>query len=258
MVKKQKLILQFGLFMLCMLSLLCAHSQVASQKKKNSKPEVKQEKIISFEILDNGDTINKLDSKNRKQGKWIITHQARYGEDGFHEVGTFLDNIKQGKWNTYNLDGQIMSEENFKAGNKDGEAKYYDNGYLYCVGNYLALRAKYKYDTIMVEDAITEVMKPVVVETSMGSLKHGFWTYYNAPKTTVAKVIEYQADEIIYEKEYLTKIDSTYVNKRMKTWPHVSQKPPPNVWFWDKNKKPAKFTDIPDNTQFVTPNVRRK
>jgi antitoxin component YwqK of YwqJK toxin-antitoxin module len=257
-VKKELHTFRCILFMLCMLTLLDSYAQVSSQKKKSTKSEIKQEKIISFEVLDNGDTINKLDVKNRKQGRWIISHEAHYGEEGFHEVGSFVDNIKQGKWNTYTLDGQIISEENFKAGNKDGEAKYYENGYLYCVGNYLALRAKSKYDTILVEDAITEVMKPVVVETSMGSLKHGFWTFYNAPKTTVSKVIEYQADEIIYEKEYLTKTDSTYVNKRMKTWPHVSHKPPPNVWFWDKNKKPAKFTDIPDDTQFVTPNVRRK
>jgi hypothetical protein len=44
----------------------------------------------------------------------------------------------------------------------------------------------------------------------------------------------------------------------MKSLPHNSNKPSDEVWNFDKNKKQLKYTDIPENTKSVVPNVRKK
>lgn len=83
------------------------------------------------------------------------------------EFGSFDDDVRTGVWKTYTMNGTIISQEFFKQGNRSGEARYYDDGYLFCVGNYLALRSKYEYDTIMVEDPNTGLEKPVILLNQM-------------------------------------------------------------------------------------------
>lgn len=237
---------------------------LVAQTKKTIKPVSKtvakpiEEKIVSYEVLNSGDTVNRLDAKNNKVGKWLITKESKYGEEGFMEFGVYDKNNKVGTWKTYSLSGQIISIENFKAGRRDGEARYFDNGYLYCVGNFLALRAKYEYDTIMVEDPVTNVSKPVRIKTDVGSVRHGFWTYYTPGSKKIERVVEYQIDEIVYEKDYISKVDSIYLEKKMKSFPHVSNKQSEDVWHVDNNKKKIRYTDIPENAQFVVPNVRNR
>ncbi len=136
----------------CLLLLSLPHQGMA-QKKKSPPPEDVIH-IVSYEILENGDTINRLDNKNRKEGKWLIVNKGGYGEEDFIELGTYDHNIKMGTWKSYTMNGVIISQEYYKQGNKSGEAKYYDDGMLYCVGNYLALRSLYDYDTIMVDVCI--------------------------------------------------------------------------------------------------------
>jgi antitoxin component YwqK of YwqJK toxin-antitoxin module len=246
------------------MSIILLTQTVAAQTKKATKPIVENApknealKIVSFEVLSSGDTVNRVDSKNNKVGKWLITKDSKYGEEGFMEFGAYDKNNKMGTWKTYSLSGQIISIENFKSDRRDGEARYFENGYLYCIGNYLALKAKNEYDTILVEDPLTNLIKPVRIKTDLGSVRHGFWTYYTPGSKKIEKVLEYQADEVIYEKEYLGKTDSVYLEKKMKSLPHNSNKPSDEVWNFDKNKKSVKYTDIPDNTKSVVPNVRKK
>jgi antitoxin component YwqK of YwqJK toxin-antitoxin module len=190
-----------GRIHLCISVLILFTCSTFAQKKKLVST-LEPFKIVSFELLENGDTINKLDNKNRKWGKWLIVNKGGYGEEDFMELGSFDDDVRTGVWKSYTMNGTIISQEFFKQGNKSGEARYYDDGFLFCVGNYLALRSKYDYDTIMVEDPNTGMEKPVILKSDVGSVRHGFWTYYNTPTTDVKKVLEYQVDEVIYEKEY--------------------------------------------------------
>lgn len=244
-----------GRIQLCVSVLILFTCSTYAQKKKLVSA-LEPFKIVSFELLENGDTINKLDNKNRKWGKWLIVNKGGYGEEDFMELGSFDDDVRTGVWKSYTMNGTIISQEFFKQGNKSGEARYYDDGFLFCVGNYLALRSKYDYDTIMVEDPNTGMEKPVILKSDVGSVRHGFWTYYNTPKTDVKKVLEYQVDEVIYEKEYTSAVDSTYIKERMKSFPKGEVNI--NGMILDKNKRPSKFTDIPDNAEYVKPNVRRK
>lgn len=237
--------------------LLCVASMSAcfAQNKKSVKAEDVVQ-VMSYEILENGDTINRIDQKKRKLGKWLIINKGGYGEEDFIELGFFQDDTRTGVWKTYTMDGVIVSQEFYKQGNKSGEAKYYDEGKLYCAGNYLALRSKYDYDTIMVEDPLTEQFRPVIIKTDVGSVRHGFWTYYDPQTAEVRRVVEYQADEMIYEKEYTAKVDSTYIKERMKAFSKGEVQT--NAMMPDKNKRLSKFTDIPDDVQYVKPNIRRK
>jgi hypothetical protein len=235
---------------------------VFAQKKKtlvHQTPFVVS-KIVSYEILENGDTINKLDNKQFKQGFWLHYSEGRFGEQSYYEYGAYDNNVRVGKWLVYDNDGRTQSEEFYKSGLKSGEAKYYDNGKLYCIGNYLALDSKYDYDTIMVEDPITNITRPVVVKADVGSVRHGVWTYFDIRTSKIDRVVDYQLDEIIYEKDYsdVNSVDSTFAAEKIKAQPHNSNKAPANVWFFDKSKKPSKFTDIPDNVESVKPNVRKK
>ncbi len=232
-------------------------SSLFAQKKKVS--EVKTVvPIVSYEILDSGDTINRLDAKERRQGRWLFTFEARYGESGYHEVGQFQDNIKVGRWQQYSLEGRLLSDEFYKKGNKDGEAKYYEDGRLYCLGHFLALNSNKVYDTIQVEDPITNEFKNVTIKTDAGSVRHGFWTYYEPSTSDIKRVVEYQADEIVYERDYLSKKDSTYIEAKQKSYPHVTLQEPKNVWFTSDKRKAPRYTEFSENQTSVIPNKRAK
>lgn len=236
---------------------------IFSQIKKNNSQSVKSKiiqskpKIISFELLTNGDTINQSDEKNNRLGFWLIVNKPGYGEPSTIEYGKYDNNIKSGVWKSYTIEGKIISTEFFKKGNRSGEARYYEDGYLYCIGNYLALNNLYDYDTILVEDPITNIEKPVIIKTDVGSVRHGYWTYYEPPSTEIKKIVEYQADEIIYEKEYITKADSVYLLKRMKLFPHINRNSENEKFILQLNKKPPKYTDFPDDVEYVKPNIRK-
>lgn len=241
--------------MICVL--LCISSLAFAQKKKT--PEVKNVvPIISYEVLDSGDTINRLDAKQRRQGRWLFSYEARYGEAGYHEVGQFQDNIKVGRWQQYSLDGRLLTDEFYKKGNKDGEAKYYEDGQLYCIGHFLALNSNKVYDTIQVEDPITNEFKNVAIKTDAGSVRHGFWTYYEPSTAVIKRVVEYQADEIVYERDYLTKKDSTYIDVKQKSYPHITNQEPNQVWFTTDKRKAPRYTDFSENQTSVIPNKRAK
>ncbi|MBP6624663.1 MAG: hypothetical protein KA198_05800 [Chitinophagaceae bacterium] len=247
-----KLLLAFVFF-----AMVIYPSSTFAQKKKNVESHVAAA-IVSFEVLDNGDTINQTDAKQMKQGKWLIEHAEQYGESGYLEYGSYVNNIKIGRWQNFTLDGRILSDEFYKKGNKDGEAKYYEDGSLFCIGHFMALNSSKVYDTIEVEDPLTNQFNKITIKTDAGSVRHGFWTYYDTQTKEINKIVEYQVDEIVYEREYLSKKDSVYIEAKMKTWPHVTQKESSPVWPIGKNKKPVRYTDFSENTDYVKPNVRKE
>jgi len=78
----------------------------------------------TFEILD-GDTINRIDRKLEKQGRWLIYNNLKT----VIAEGNFKDNRKDGLWKFYYETGSIMSEYIFVNGVADGKAReYHKNG----------------------------------------------------------------------------------------------------------------------------------
>lgn len=217
---------------------------VGQPSKRTRVAAAKPITLSSYEVLEPGDTINKIDSKNRKQGNWIIFHEERMGEPAMLEYGSYRDDKKQGSWRQFTRTGQLISSENFKKGLLDGEAKYYEEGRLQCIANYHALNDKNGYDTILVEDPVTNIEKPVRVKSETGSIRHGLWTYYDIETGKIAKIVEYQVDQIIYEKEYLSSKDSIDIKRKWKSLPSGAMDERERVWYYDKNKRPVTFREM--------------
>lgn len=231
--------------------LICLSVQTQAQVITKTEPN-------QFEILQNGDTINRTDENGNRVGYWSIYHPGRYGDDPYYEVGNFNNNKKHGGWKSYAKNGFVREEINYFNNYKNGEAKFYDRGRLICIGQYKALRTDAAYDTIQVEDPVTNLYKSKIVPTSLGSVRHGFWVYYKPPFNEIKRIEEWSVDDLIYEKDYVTKTDSLYIQKRLSAYPHTSGKLPKGFWSKDKGRAPVRFTDFPENVKYVKPNVRKK
>ena len=80
-----------------------------------------------------GDTINRLDSANIKQGHWIIYNKTKklpdYTDDQMVEEGVYVNGKKEGVWRQYWNNGKVKSETTYKNNLQSGSAKiYYKNG----------------------------------------------------------------------------------------------------------------------------------
>lgn len=77
----------------------------------------------SFEVV-NGDTINRMDENNFKQGMWKY-----FDDDMLTKEGSFMNNKKHGLWRFYYENGGLNTEITYKNGMAKGYAKsYYRNG----------------------------------------------------------------------------------------------------------------------------------
>lgn len=55
----------------------------------------------SYRLTASGDTLNRIDESNRKQGKWAIKIESLRGEPGYQENGVFKDDKKEGTWRIF-------------------------------------------------------------------------------------------------------------------------------------------------------------
>jgi len=78
----------------------------------------------NFEMY-KGDTINRRDANNLRQGEWVSFDQSRNVE----ERGNFADNKKAGIWKGFYPSGKIKHEITYAKNRPDGYARfYYENG----------------------------------------------------------------------------------------------------------------------------------
>jgi len=158
----------------------------------------------SYIIGVNGDTLNRVDMKGRKQGPWTIHVDDLRGERGYEEEGYFENDKKEGTWRRYSLDGDKIAEENYRWGNKNAKCSYYTNtGGLLRVESWRAVNPDNPMDTVDVYDLKdpTKVVDRVVVKLSGFTLKHGEWTYYNPYEGTVEKKETYWLDKLATDNE---------------------------------------------------------
>lgn len=205
-----------------------------------------------------GDTINRTNAKGVPYGIWNVYHESRFGNDSYFEVGEYQNGRQHGPWRTYTKGGTMTKETNYYNGFRNGEITFYERGQLVCRGNYKALRTDVAYDTILVENPTDNSLKEKIVPTSLGSVRHGFWTYYKPPFNKIIKIEEYQVDELVYSREYENEADSLAIQKRLDIFPHNSKRLPPGIWTKNRGKKAPRFTDFPANTKYVKPNPGKK
>lgn len=156
----------------------------------------------TYQLSAKGDTMNCTDFQNLKQGKWFTRVVNNYGEPGYQEEGVYIDGKKEGAWTRYNLMGDVIAEENYKWGHKNGTCRYYNLIGILREESWRAIDPAHPYDTVRVyhmDNPDRYDLKVVKVESS--AVKHGIWSYYNPERGTIVKTEEYVIDQLISNKK---------------------------------------------------------
>lgn len=137
--------------------------------------------LKDFTIGPRGDTLNGVDLKGQKQGKWVNHYDEIRGEPGYEEEGVYKDNRKEGTWRLYNLQGDLIGLETYKWGNKCGICQYFGiNGSVLREESWIALNPNKLYDTLVIEDVEhLDKYKTVIIKNSGAAIKDGVWKYYD-------------------------------------------------------------------------------
>src|ERR1700681_812799 len=147
----------------------------------------------SFIIGVKGDTLNKVDKKNQKQGKWVERIDEIRGEPGDEEEGEYKNNRREGTWRIYSLQGDLTGLEFYKWGNKDGICQYFNaSGSLVREESWRALNPEKLYDTLDIEDIdhLNEY-KTVIVKNEGVAIRHGQWKFYDPSTGMIDKIQTY-------------------------------------------------------------------
>jgi len=196
-----------------------------------------------------GDTLNRIDNNNRKQGPWIDVTEATRSDVAYEEQGYYEDGLRTGKWLRFSTLGDKLAEENYRWGKLNGKSKYYTRaGILLREESWRAIDPKKKFDTVAVTDINdpTKVLKYVVVKVDNYSVRHGLWKYYDTDFGTVVKVEDYFMDKIkesnglAAEDDDLAPINMGSAKKKSDTASAKTTAKPAAVINWEKSKTKKK------------------
>ncbi len=146
-----------------------------------------------------GDTLNRVDMQGRKQGPWVIKVPDLRGERGYEEEGYFENDLKEGEWKRFSLEGVKIAQENYRWGKLSGRQQYFTyNGGLLREESWRAIDPKNAFDTVAVYDLKdpTKEIDRVVVKNEGVSLKHGKWTYYDPRQGSIEATEQYVMNKL--------------------------------------------------------------
>jgi serine phosphatase RsbU (regulator of sigma subunit)/antitoxin component YwqK of YwqJK toxin-antitoxin module len=99
----------------------------------------------SYELY-NGDTINRVNAKEQKVGKWILFSNNSDGGRIIVSEGIYLNGKKEGKWTDYYGNGNKKTILEYKENRPNGEATVFnDDGSIKETGTWLNNRWRGKY-----------------------------------------------------------------------------------------------------------------
>ncbi|HET7003249.1 MAG TPA: hypothetical protein VFI33_18125 [Puia sp.] len=171
----------------------------------------------SFIIGVKGDTLNKVDMKNMKQGKWVERKDEIRGEPGDEEEGEYKNNRREGAWRIYSLQGDLTGLEFYKWGNKDGVCQYFNaSGSLVREESWRALNPDKLYDTLEIEDIdhLNEY-KTVIVKNEGVAIRHGQWKFYDPSTGMINKIQTYTMGKLENPKSAAGSDSTKNVSKTM-------------------------------------------
>ncbi|MCU7550032.1 hypothetical protein OCK74_12975 [Chitinophagaceae bacterium LB-8] len=146
-----------------------------------------------------GDTLNCVDMKGLKQGRWVVHVDDVRGERGYEEEGVFENSKKEGTWRLFSLEGDLMAVENYRWGQKNGKCLYLNQmGNPIREESWKAVNPENPYDTVDVYDVNdpTKVVEKRVVKLEGTTLKHGTWKYYDQFSGKVDKKEDWVFDKL--------------------------------------------------------------
>jgi len=135
-----------------------------------------------YSLSPKGDTLNAIDNKGLKQGKWVTSVPELRGEPGYEEEGFYKNDKKEGVWRRYNTTGDIIAIENYRFGGKDGLQEYFTFlGDVQRQEEWRGFNPDAPYDTIPVYGTSNnEILSYKIVKAEQYSVKHGEWKFYEA------------------------------------------------------------------------------
>lgn len=166
-----------------------------------------------------GDTLNCVDMKGMKQGRWIIELPPLRGEKGYEEQGVFINGKKEGQWQQFTLDGDLLAIENYRWGNKHGRCMYYTPfGQPVREESWKAVNPDNPYDTVDIFDLKDpgKVLRREVMKLDGHTLRHGTWKFFDQDLGTVLRTEQYRFDKIVVAdaaEDELAPIDISTGNK---------------------------------------------
>jgi hypothetical protein len=180
-----------------------------------------------FKISVKGDTINIVDKKGLKQGKWVTTVAELRGEPGYDEEGVYKDDKKEGIWRKYTPTGDMIAVESYRYGVKDGLQQYYTFlGQPLRNEEWHAYNPDAPYDTIPVYGTGSdEILKYKVVKAQQYSVPDGDWTYYDPETGDVVKTEKYFRGQLLKD-DADKKATSDSTNTAAQDQPKEKVKPP--------------------------------
>lgn len=154
-----------------------------------------------------GDTLNRVDMSGKKQGPWAIKVPDLRGERGYEEEGYYENDVKEGTWKRFSLEGVKIAEENYRWGKLNGKQQYFTyNGGLMRTESWRAMDPLIAFDTVAVYDIKdpSKVMDWVVVKNEGVAMKHGKWVYYDPIEGRVEATENYVMNKLQEDDGSLT------------------------------------------------------
>ena len=198
---------------------------------------IAQAQLKSFKISQRNDTINRVDKKGLKQGKWVLRTEPLRGEEGFEDEGIYKDDAKEGIWRHYTLIGDPIGFETYLHGGKDGLQQYYSPfGDLLREENWRGYNPDAPYDTIAVYGTgSNEIIDYKIVKAQQYSVKHGVWKYYEPTTGRLIKSEEWDRNRIVLPnqpKEIVVNNNDPKVKKSIPKTPEMIE--------WERKNKGKK------------------
>jgi hypothetical protein len=153
----------------------------------------------NYTLNRDGDTLNRVDMKGRKQGPWVVSVPDLRGERGYEEEGYFENDLKEGGWKKFSLEGVKIAEENYRWGKLNGKQQYFTyNGGLMRIENWRTIDPANAFDTVNVYDIHdpSKVTNRVVVKNDGFAMRHGKWVYYDPREGTVEATENYVMNKL--------------------------------------------------------------
>jgi len=162
-----------------------------------------------FKISPTGDTLDAIDKKGLKQGKWVTSVPELRGEPGYDEEGVYKDDKKEGLWRKYTPTGDVIALENYRFGGKDGLQQYFTFlGQPVRDEQWHSYDPKSPYDTVPIYGVGNdEILKYKLVKAQQYSVPDGQWTYYDENGNVIKTEKYYRG--LLLKNEEDNVIDST-------------------------------------------------
>ena len=125
-----------------------------------------------------GDLNDNPDNESLTVGIKAIGVKSKVGK----EEGFYLDDMKDGEWKKFSLEGVKIAQENYRWGKLNGRQQYYTyNGGLMREESWRAMDPANAYDTVALYDLKDPTLKigDVVGKNEGIAIKHGKWVYFD-------------------------------------------------------------------------------